>query len=366
MVFLNTVPDEMLEPEQVTAIDKIKEWVQQRDNRLFRVGGRAGTGKTTIIKKVLPSLKPGPVAVAAFMGKATSVLRKKGISTAQTLHSLLYKVDEANSKVGRPSFKKVFQVGCEFVVMDEGSQVGGTLFKDAWSFPHLRFLVFGDHWQLEPIDEDINLMEDPDVMLERIHRQAQNSNILKFAEGCYRGTERFAHRTLPDLRVRPAHEFWSLVKDSEQCIVGFNETRHKVNALIREHRGIKKDHPIEGERVIFLKNNSECGVYNGLVGTVTRIRNVTPEAVYFDMEDEIGQKWYDLPTMRQQYGLNSLANTIRTPYLLADFGYCITGHKSQGSEWERGVVLEEISRSWNPRRWRYTVATRFRNQDYCR
>lgn len=361
----NFVPDEMLEPEQLQAIEYIKGWIQNRDKRLVRIGGRAGTGKTTIIKKVIPLLD-GPFAVAAYTGKATSQLRKKGVASAQTLHSLLYHVDDSASKVGKPSFRKKEALFVDYIIIDEGSMVGTSILKDIASFPHVRVIVFGDHWQLEPLDDDMNLMEDPDFVLEKIHRQAADSKVLGFAERCYRGTERFPRYDFPDLKVRSAADFWSVLKDVDQCIVGFNKTRHQVNGILRGLQGFKHDYPGEGEKIIFLQNNQDYGVYNGLVGTVTRLRTISDEVVSVDMEDEIGNKWYDLPTFRRQYGIDSLARLFKTELLFADYGHCLTGHKSQGSEWERGAILEELTPKWNSCRWRYTTITRFRNLIYCR
>jgi ATP-dependent exoDNAse (exonuclease V), alpha subunit - helicase superfamily I member len=48
-----------------------------------------------------------------------------------------------------------------------------------------------------------------------------------------------------------------------------------------------------------------------------------------------------------------------------DFAYCITVHKSQGSEWGRVLLIEERLPMWNDdiyRRWMYTAITRAREQ----
>ena len=51
------------------------------------LGGLAGTGKTTLIRSLLPHL-PYPV-VAAYTGKADEVLRRKSVP-ASTIHGLIY------------------------------------------------------------------------------------------------------------------------------------------------------------------------------------------------------------------------------------------------------------------------------------
>jgi ATP-dependent exoDNAse (exonuclease V) alpha subunit len=49
-----------------------------------------------------------------------------------------------------------------------------------------------------------------------------------------------------------------------------------------------------------------------------------------------------------------------------DYGYCLTAHKAQGSEWPDVLALEELAPTWDARRWRYTVATRARKRlVYC-
>lgn len=41
-----------------------------------------------------------------------------------------------------------------------------------------------------------------------------------------------------------------------------------------------------------------------------------------------------------------------------DYGYAITGHKAQGSEWPRVLILEERCSAWSHERWLYTALTR--------
>jgi exodeoxyribonuclease V len=40
-----------------------------------------------------------------------------------------------------------------------------------------------------------------------------------------------------------------------------------------------------------------------------------------------------------------------------DFGYCLTVHKSQGSEWDRAVLIDE-NHKHERRKWVYTGVTR--------
>lgn len=45
-----------------------------------------------------------------------------------------------------------------------------------------------------------------------------------------------------------------------------------------------------------------------------------------------------------------------------DYGYAMTVHKAQGSEWDKVAVLEQIHPDWTDSRWRYTAATRAAKQ----
>src|SRR5690606_38030647 len=55
--------------------------------------GYAGTGKTTLARHFAEGVD-GNVSFGTFTGKAASVLHKKGVPNAQTLHSLIYKPKE--------------------------------------------------------------------------------------------------------------------------------------------------------------------------------------------------------------------------------------------------------------------------------
>jgi exodeoxyribonuclease-5 len=65
----------------------------------------------------------------------------------------------------------------------------------------------------------------------------------------------------------------------------------------------------------------------------------------------------NMPFVPRQFGQEQRLDNIRNRTLW-DFGYAMTVHKSQGSEWERVAVFEQIAPAWSAARWRYTAATR--------
>ncbi len=69
---------------------------------MFRLFGYAGTGKTTLARRIAEDVD-GTVVYGAFTGKAASVMRQKGCYDAATIHSLIYRTKEAEEGGGRPS-----------------------------------------------------------------------------------------------------------------------------------------------------------------------------------------------------------------------------------------------------------------------
>ena len=164
--------DIILTEEQQLAINKILLWFELSQSQEFKLGGYAGTGKTTIIKCLIgPDLssKIHPV-ICAFTGKACHVLRKKGLLSAQTIHSLIY--DALMDEDGSVTFtlKTRLESRPNLIIIDEASMISADLYRDLRSFG-IKLLFIGDPGQLEPIGDNPNLMKQPDYVLTKIHRQ---------------------------------------------------------------------------------------------------------------------------------------------------------------------------------------------------
>jgi len=362
----DTIRDEDMTEDQTRVLQKVLDWYDSnprlKPKKFFTVGGYAGTGKTTIIKKFLNQLGDKKVLLGAYTGKAVSVMRRKNLKQSQTLHSMIYnRVDDEAS--GRPMFQRVKSLQADLVVVDEGSMISTDIHEDLSSFG-IPILYVGDHGQLEPIGENPNLMQKPDAVLEHIHRQAAGSEIIKLAERFRNGQRIVPNFRGSGLQIEGRSLFWDMIPIVDVAICGFNKTRHEANRYIRSHRKIKEDYPVEGEKVICLRNNRDLGIYNGQEFTVTRVVNSTEETHTLALEDELGNKWAEVTTLKAQYG-EATMQTYKGQEALFDFGYCQTAHKSQGSEWKTGCVLEEIwYEKWSVPRWRYTTTTRMVDQLY--
>jgi exodeoxyribonuclease-5 len=349
-------------PDQEAALTKILDWRHRypRGNQHFTLGGYAGTGKTTIVSFLGHTWED--VAIAALCGKAAHVLRSRG-AKAQTVHSLIYVPVKAPG--GKTRFRKRNTLdGIRTLIIDEASMIDHLLFQDLMSFG-LPILFVGDHGQLEPIGTNPNLMLNPNVRLENIHRQAMGNPILRLASAFREGK---SVSTWVDrhgrLQILEASEFPKLISPKVQMICGFNKTRHQVNAQVRRMLGIK-DLVAPGEKLICLKNNKSLNIFNGQQVTVLDIFREGRETIDLEVETD-DERCFILPCLRRQFGQNPVQEFKSKEIALLDYGYCLTAHKSQGSEWDEVVVLEQIAKQWDARRWRYTVATRAKKKlAYC-
>lgn len=370
-----------LSQDQESAFEGILGWYMESDRQTLTLGGYAGTGKTTVISRLLEHLEildPGSVSVAAFTGKAVSVLQRKGVPS-QTLHSLIYHTRPYCSDCGEPSLpnacsqcgtagaranielrsRKVTMLHAKLVIVDEASMLSTGLVEDLESLGR-RVLYVGDHGQLEPVGDDPGLMRDPELRLEKIHRQAEGSSIIQFAHALRQGGDPCAWRpgALEDdnVRVRQGIAGTSL-SSYDVVICGFNRTRVSVNKRIRKERGFHGGDPQVGERLICLQNDRDMGLFNGQMVIVTRVCDARGR-LQLDFEDEAGGRWHKVPTSRRSFHRERKEKRPPGRMALFDFGYALTCHKAQGSEWANVAVMEQLVSQWDARRWRYTAATR--------
>ena len=118
---------------------------------------------------------------AAFTGKAALVMRKRGCFGAQTIHSLIYRLED--EKGGEPQFVLNHDseiLDADLVVIDEVSMVGEPLAKDLLSF-NRKVLVLGDPGQLPPVRTLASSPTSSQTSLIEIHRQAADNPIIRMS-----------------------------------------------------------------------------------------------------------------------------------------------------------------------------------------
>ena len=356
-----------LSEEQEKAVDEINK--RMKRNPYVTLGGYAGTGKTSVIRHLVKHWRG--VAVAALCGKAVNVLRCKGVKNAQTIHSLIY---EHIPNTDPPEFARRDQLATESgrrvrkLIIDEASMVDEVMRDDLLSY-NVPILFVGDHGQLEPIGRESWLMQNPDVVLNTIHRQAQDSPIIRLATALREGREvPYWESKLGDVRIVEKNRFWELLRPNMTAICAFNRTRHKINAECRKMLGRTSQYPVEGDKLVCLKNNREFQIFNGQLATCLDAKlseNGRDMTLKARLDDD---RVVEMPCAPWQFGQDATEGMHRMPWLTFwDWGNALTCHRAQGSEMDDVIVLEERSPLWNMRRWAYTASTRARmTLIYCK
>ena len=152
-----------LTEEQETAIDAVEKWFSEGNGHptrpYFRLGGYAGTGKTTILQECIRRLgltvsdvevenaEQGRLIArcCAFTGRAARVMTSKG-TRATTLHRTIYR-PMVDPETGDVAFSRRVFLYAALVVVDESSMVSEMLHNDLLRF-NVPILYVGDHGQL--------------------------------------------------------------------------------------------------------------------------------------------------------------------------------------------------------------------------
>ena len=361
------------------------------------IAGYAGAGKSTLVRFIIEELKTygvkeTDVCFACFTGKAAQVLLKKGNKNVITLHKLLYKSIPKESggfvRIPNPS------IPYKIVVVDEVSMAPKTLMD--LLFKHDVYVIcLGDPFQLPPVDkkEDNHLLDTPHIFLDEIMRQAQESEIIQLSMAIRenRPIEAFQGKEVQILNKEELNT--GMLTWADQILVATNATRVSINTQMRKLLNFGEK-PQDGDKIICLRNYWDCFSDNEeplVNGTIGILKNsfltkrylpsivkstdglshidlimgdfISDSGMYFhslEMEKKMidtGEFSLDWKTV---YQLNRNPKTRDIPPLEFTYGYAITCHKAQGSEWDKVLVIEEkfpfdkIEHA----RWLYTAVTR--------
>jgi len=170
--------------EQFDGLKKIMSWLKNGSDTFFTLAGYAGTGKSTIIKKVLDSFRYG-VVVSAPTHKAKKVVMNTTGEEGQTLHALLGlrpDVDLDNFNPNYPQFNPIAVpriTDYNFVIIDEASMINKELYElilEQTRNSRTKVLFMGDPAQIPPVGEKASIVFEQDKtkqyhQLTKIERQ---------------------------------------------------------------------------------------------------------------------------------------------------------------------------------------------------
>lgn len=382
----------ILTNEQEKALKIILEKYKNHE-KYVTICGFAGVGKSTLVRFAIEALDVDQdrVTYACYTGKAAEVLRRKGNKNAMTLHRLLY---DSIPRPGGGFFRKPkMSLEYDIVVVDEISLAPKSMID--MLLKHKVFCIFiGDNFQLPQIDktEAHDYLEHPDIFLSTIMRQAAESEIIQLTMKIRNGEDipyidGKEIKVVPKKKLVTGHLLWA-----DTILTATNVTRHSINNQVRSLLGFSGEIN-EGETIICKRNywedlNDEGdALVNGTIGKVKNIHNSYINIPYYIQNDR-----YHIPTImcditpdggsdfvcvnmdkdfllnetpcldwRTSYRLGKMRNKIGDiiPRQIT-YGYALTCHAAQGSEWDKVLVLEE-SFPFNKdehKRWLYTAATR--------
>jgi exodeoxyribonuclease-5 len=362
-------------PQQDDALKNVARWLKTGRPQIFRLFGYAGTGKTTIARYFAEHVD-GQVQFAAFTGKAAQVLRSKGAVNARTIHSLIYRPrgEEAvaDETTGKTSMSPTFALNrqspvarAKLIIVDECSMVDQELGRDLMSFG-TPILVLGDPGQLPPISGGgFFTGHEPDFLLTEIHRQARDNPIIRLALDVREGRE-FMRGDYGTARVIAKEEVTQeLVLKADQVLVGTNRTRRRYNQRLRELKGFATAFPQAGDKLVCLRNDPAKGLLNGSLWKVmTSSRETVKPGINLLVSPEeddpdrgvakikLLKAAFDDPDAEIPWNQKKRFDDF-------DYGYALTVHKAQGSQWNDIVLFDE---SWafkeTRQRWLYTAITR--------
>lgn len=376
-----------------------------RRGGLAVITGYAGSGKTTLLKAMCKSL--GSSIVVTPTGKAAVRVRDATGLHATTIHRWLYApVEDPDTGLmtfTRKDMREIETPQSGIVFVDEASMVGPDIWEDlreTCERLRLALVLIGDGFQLPPVQprnaEPFSTMTEAFAHkhgaareeLTEIMRQAQESPVIRASMAL---RDRDPDKAFSELRQIRDHflEFCMRTFRHDGVIIAHrNATRHRINARMREAFGYTNDNPQKDEPILVIRNNYNVELFNGEVvrfpGWCAKPKGQTKctdlfagksQMIRFGGMDHVGE----ICTLAIEQ-LTGQTTVSEKPLLIgskiwahkriardgishlhANYGYCLTAHKSQGSEWPYALVVMEDSIRLNDEdglRWAYTAVTR--------
>ena len=313
------------------------------------ITGGPGTGKTHVAKEIAKALGANArVVLTAPTGKAAARLRSVDPSAA-TLHSLLSIRSEKDFAKGSGYLK------ADLLIVDESSMIDAKLF--AYLLASIqsgtRIVFLGDGNQLPPVESG-NLFADlvglvPTAYLTQSMR-TDRKEVLSLAQNILDGHLEHFEADIDVIELAktyfpgPTLEFLDLGSDQEcfrflSCVREGPWGVDPLNEQIAAHfRKLQKPHEFLAIPILIAKNDYKKDLYNGETAVLIS-SYVKPLYSIFSSGRKVDA-------------------ALLPPY---EYAYCLSVHKSQGSEYDNIVVFVPPGSEVFGREVLYTAVTRARH-----
>jgi exodeoxyribonuclease-5 len=201
-------------------------------------------------------------------------------------------------------------------------------------------------------------LELADVMLTEIHRQAEKSPVIQLATQVRSGEELVPGYYGTSRIMNNSDKLYEELTDFDQIIVGTNKLKAQINRKVRQLLGFTDPLPVPGDKLICLRNNHEIGLLNGSFWSVINVQSCDGHRMVLELSSpEMNELIVEVHAGRFR-GEEIPYYEIKEAQEF-DFGYAITVHKAQGSQWSE-VLLIDQSEKWpsEAQEWLYTGITR--------
>src|SRR6266851_3388759 len=204
---------------------------------------------------------------------------------------------------------------------------------------------------------------EPDAMLTEVHRQAQDDPIVRMSMDVREGRELDIGRYGESEVVSRGELDPARVMSADQVLVGRNNTRRAYNMRVRQKQNIEDPLPVAGDKLVCLRNNRKKGLFNGGLWRVKSRAASKSKIITMRLspDEDFGHKVTKVSVRGDCFGgaIETIPWEQRKPYDEFDYGYVLTVHKSQGSQWDDVVLFDESFAFQDSRaRWLYTGITR--------
>lgn len=336
------------DPAQAQAIDALFQ------EPVTIMTGGPGTGKTTVVRAMVTLfhlLYPSSTVVCvAPTGRAAKRLAELTGSSSATIHSLLQWDLESNLFARNEENP----IEADLLIVDEFSMVDDYLFSNLLRASHnvKKICIIGDEDQLPSVGPGsvlrdlIGCEQFPVIRLNHIYRQKTGSEVIALAHAINEGNVDLEEYN-NDVAFFPCSEYEikknvlnvvngaiekgysiediqvvsPMYKGSAGIDVLNNALQEYFNPAASDKKEIKVGYMTfrEGDKILQLKNQPDNDVYNGDVGILVEIVDAS------ESESHKPTLVVDFQGNFVEYGQDA--------YQVITLAYCISIHKSQGSEY---------------------------------